>query len=60
MLKKRRLSALGQKVGCVLIFAVQLFRAGYEAEANAIISALEQARGLESAERDARHTLYAD
>ena len=60
MLVKRRLSAQGQKVGCVLIFAVQLFRAGYEAEANAIISALEQARGLESAERDARHTLYAD
>ena len=47
-------------VGAVVIFAVQLFRAGYEAEANAIISALEQARGLESAERDARHTLYAD
>ena len=60
MLRKRRLSALGQKVGCVLIFAVQLFRAGYEAEANAIVYALEQARGLESAERDARHTLYAD
>lgn len=61
MLKEeRRLSAIGQKVGCVLIFAAQLFRAGYEAEANAIVYALEQARGLESAERDARHTLYAD
>ena len=60
MLRKRRLSAQGQKVGCVIIFAVQLFRAGYEAEANAILYALEQARGLESAERDARHTLYAD
>ncbi len=47
-------------VGAVVIFAVQLFRAGYEAEANAIVSALEQARGLESAERDAQHTLYAD
>ena len=60
LMEDRRLSAIDKKVGCVLVFAVQLFRAGYEAEANAIISALEQARGLESAERDARHTLYAD
>ena len=47
-------------VGAVVIFAVQLFRAGYEAEADTILRALEKTRGLESAERDARHLLYAD
>ena len=47
-------------VGAVLIFAAQLFRAGFEAEADSILRALEKTRGLESAERDARHLLYAD
>ena len=60
LLLKTHQTADGQKVGCVLVFAAQLFRAGYEAEADAIVNALEQARGLESAERDARHLLHAE
>ncbi len=53
-------SSKGKRVGCVLIFAAQLFRAGFEAEAEAIIGALEKARGLESAEADALRTLNLD
>ena len=53
-------SSKGKRVGCVLIFAAQLFRAGFEAEAEAIVGALEEARGLESAEADALRTLNLD
>ena len=56
--------ALGEtppkQVGAVVIFTAQLFRAGFEAEADTVLRALEKTRGLESAERDARHLLHAE
>jgi hypothetical protein len=56
--------ALGEtppkQVGAVVIFTAQLFRAGFEAEADAVLRVLEKTRGLESAERDARHLLHAE
>ena len=49
-----------KQVGAVVIFTAQLFRAGFEAEADTVLRALEKTRGLESAERDARHLLHAE
>ncbi len=50
-------NAKGKSAGLATLFAAGLFRAGHEAEAGAIVAALEDERGLTVAEREACEAL---